>query len=547
MLEPIRLGQGRTNCPGLAADERGVAMGRFLAIFFADISRTVGFFRSYSREVSLDDIISTLEIREAVGDRGGREIMVRFTVDGSYNADRAAQSARLHKGRVFTGTERHFVPYRDRRAPLGYDLATPNDTRDESHDAMLYTDAGTDARSLERSIQLPDLILGLSPRLLTSEERETEQHSALVLRCESGLLKTVCRYLWSRQVRARISTTTLKKRSLFGDKNKDIHLIRCENMPKHIASFLHTTPGCRAFVPVADHLLVEWGFRHPIALESVAGAFNAEETLLFFGNSLGNGMGVEKLASTEGATDIRDLVDVKLRGDTDFIYIPKQATGKPIDALQVPLRLSRVPDASASTTALLIDINRLPWFMQLVYMLPAAILRSYEAAIADPYIVVINRRGIHGIPFGIPMFEAYPQVFVPVGMQILPRVDYDLLREHLQIRPEQNLYFLLDNGPTIAIAQDILKPLARAAVAPDQARQTLLQLKARSIVDDLPASTLRHTDPSTFSLWQRGNDAEREVKRQEVASKNAAKQLPAPASASTAPTTPNSNTPSSES
>ena len=66
MLEPISLGQGRTHCPGLAADERGVVMGRRLALFFADIARAVGFFRSYSREVNLDEILASLEIREAV-------------------------------------------------------------------------------------------------------------------------------------------------------------------------------------------------------------------------------------------------------------------------------------------------------------------------------------------------------------------------------------------------------------------------------------------------------------------------------------------------
>ena len=54
MLEPISLGQGRTHCPGLAADERGVVMGRNLALFFPDIARAVGFFRSYSRDVNQD-------------------------------------------------------------------------------------------------------------------------------------------------------------------------------------------------------------------------------------------------------------------------------------------------------------------------------------------------------------------------------------------------------------------------------------------------------------------------------------------------------------
>ena len=73
MLEPISLGQGRTHCPGLAADERSVVMGRRLAMFFPDIARAVGFFRSYSREVNLDGY-------EDVRGRGslGREYVLTY-------------------------------------------------------------------------------------------------------------------------------------------------------------------------------------------------------------------------------------------------------------------------------------------------------------------------------------------------------------------------------------------------------------------------------------------------------------------------------------
>ena len=159
MLEPISLGQGRTHCPGLAADERGVVMGRQLALLFADIARAVGFFRSYSREVNLYEILASLKIVELQSERGGREIMVRFDAGGSYGADRAAQAARMHKGRAFTGTERHFLPYRDRRSPLGYDLGGAEEVVSDPKDLTLYTDAGPDRRTLGRSIALKDLIL----------------------------------------------------------------------------------------------------------------------------------------------------------------------------------------------------------------------------------------------------------------------------------------------------------------------------------------------------------------------------------------------------
>lgn len=528
MLEPISLGQGRTHCPGLAADERGVVMGRRLALFFPDIARAVGFFRSYSREVNLDEILATLEIKEAISERGGREIMVFFDVAGSYAADRAAQAARMHKGRAFTGTEQHYVPYRDRRSPLGYDLGGSEELVPNPTDIVLYTDGGPDRRTFGRSIALKDLVLGLSPRPLTASERETESYDALVVRCERGLAVELCRYLWSRQVRATVRAAVSAKKSLFSNKPKELQLVRCEDIPRHVAQLLSETPGMDVFVPVQEHLLVEWGFRHPIALESCGAAFDEEETILFFGPP----RKVERLHAFEEQVDVRDLIDVSLRGPRGVIEAPEPAEVSPVEALSVELKLARLPNAGAATQALLIDLDRLPWFIKLVYLLPAAVLRSYEAVIADPYIIVINRRGVHGIPFGEPMTEMYPQIFVPVGMQLLPRVDYDLLREHLQIRPDQNLYFFPDDKPAFSVPSDMLKPLSRAVVASEQARASLIELKTRTLQDELTEPTVVHRRQGMFALW-RGTRVEPEEDEQRlVAAAAAPRQLPAKGSAS---------------
>jgi hypothetical protein len=498
MLEPISLGQGRTNTPGLAADERGVVMGRTLALFFADVSRAVGFFRSYSREVNLDEILPSLHIQEAISERGGREIMVTFEVAGSYAADRAGQAARMHKGRAFTGTDRHYVPYRDRRSPLGYDLASPDKVLADPGDLTLYGEAGPDRRSLGREIMLRDLVLGLSPRPLTQAERENEQYDALVLRTERGLSKEVARYLWQRQVRSTVRSALTAKKSRFSDKPRQAQLMRCEGIPNHVAHLLHKTPGVKVFVPVQSHLLVEWGFRHPIALESCGSAFPDDETVLF---NAPPGK-VERLLVDEDEVDIRDLVDVTIHGPRGVLAPPEQAHAQPVEALDVELKLARLPGAGAATQALLIDLDRLPWFIKLVYMLPAAVLRSYEAVIAEPYVIVINRRGVHGIPFGEPMTELYPQIFVPVGMQLLPRVDYDLLREHLQIRPDQNLYFFPEDGSAFSLAQEMLKPLSRAVVASDQAAENIVELQGRDIVSSLEAPSVAHRRQGVFSLWR---------------------------------------------
>jgi hypothetical protein len=305
----------------------------------------------------------------------------------------------------------------------------------------------------------------------------------------------------------------------------------------------------KVFVPTQKHLLVEWGFRHPIALESCGGAFATSETVLFYGSrehdprshgGSGAGAGLtERLVVEDDAVDIRDLVDVTVRGRDGIIPPPTDVKPIGIEALDVELRLARLPRASASTTALLIELDRLPWFQKLVYLLPAAILRTYEALITDEHIVVLNRRGVHGIPFGAPMTELYPQIFCPVGMGLLPRVDYDLLREHLQIRPEQNLTFFRDDGPPFAVPIADLKPLSRAVVAPERAKASILELAARSIAEELAMPTVQHKRQGAFSLW-RGTSLDVDEGKRALPPPRPAPALPAPSSAPTSTSTPSS-------
>jgi hypothetical protein len=515
-------------------------MGRRLALFFPDVSRAVGFFRAYSREVSLDEALSSLEIQEAISERGGREMMVRFEVQGSYAADRAAQAGRLHRGRAFTGTEQHYVPFRDRRSPLGYDLSGPEDLVADTLDLVLYGDAGADRRTLGRTINLKDLILGLTPRPLSQVERAAETNDTLVIRCEHGLSRMLCRYLWSRQVRARVSSAMSARRSLFSGRTREVQLVSCENIPRHVAQLLAQTPGMRVFVPTHKHLMVEWGFRHPIALESCGAAFSSDETILFYGSGIDNGPrtgaggrgGItERLVVEEDAVDIRDLVDVAVRGKDGIIPPPEDKKVTGIEALDVELKLARLPRGSASTTALLIELDRLPWFQKLIYLLPAAILRSYEAVLTDTHIIVVNRRGVHGIPFGSPMTEIYPQIFCPVGMGLLPRVEYDLLREHLQIRPDQNLTFFPEDAPPFAVPIGELRPLSRAVVAPERASASIIEVRSRSVAEELSMPTVSHKRQGAFSLW-RGTKVEAPPAAPQLAPSPSMPQLPPSSSSS---------------
>ena len=150
---------------------------------------------------------------------------------------------------------------------------------------------------------------------------------------EGGLAKPLCRYLWSRQVTATVTSATSAKKSLFTGKQREVQLVTCEGMPRHVATLIASTPGMRVFVPFQEHVLVEWGFRHPIALESCGAAFSTDETVLFWGPP----EKVERLVAGEEAVDIRDLVDVTLRGKDGIIARPEPAESAPIESLDVEL------------------------------------------------------------------------------------------------------------------------------------------------------------------------------------------------------------------
>src|SRR5258707_15652500 len=80
----------------------------------------VSWFRLYSSEAALDELLPNLTITKAKTALGGREIVVQIPAVSSYAADRAARLARLVGGAVYTGAAKHYVKYRDGRAPYGY-------------------------------------------------------------------------------------------------------------------------------------------------------------------------------------------------------------------------------------------------------------------------------------------------------------------------------------------------------------------------------------------------------------------------------------------
>src|SRR5690349_2451009 len=120
-LEHVAQGQTRFLTPGVAPDPRGVLLGRFCLLTFPTLEGVVSWFRLYSHEASLDELLAGLEITRVRTPLQSREMVIRIPAVSSYACDRAARLTRLVGGAVYTGTAKHFVKYRDDRSPYGYD------------------------------------------------------------------------------------------------------------------------------------------------------------------------------------------------------------------------------------------------------------------------------------------------------------------------------------------------------------------------------------------------------------------------------------------
>src|SRR3954468_10191805 len=191
MLQRVALGQVRFNLPGLAVDARGVVAGRQIAVRFGAIDRLVSFFRLLSAEQSLDDLQPGLRILQARASAGTREAIVVLPAGSSHLGETAARVARMAGGQTFTGNGKHFVQYRDARAPLGYDAAAISQ---EPGDVIFYGLEHTVSYTVEGELPLQKLLLRLSLQRQHGRAREIDPGAALYLTARRGLGPLLAEY-----------------------------------------------------------------------------------------------------------------------------------------------------------------------------------------------------------------------------------------------------------------------------------------------------------------------------------------------------------------
>jgi hypothetical protein len=476
MLQRVTLGQVRFNLPGLAADGRGVASGKQLAVRVSSVDRLVAFLRVLAAEQSLDDLQPGLRIVYARAAAGTREAVV-FLPSASASAPLAeavARGARLAGGQAFTGTGRHFVQLRDAGAPLGYDVDVASR---EAGDFVLYGAEREGAYAIDSELPLAKLLLRLPlQRAIGGGDAAFGPERPLLLVARRGLGPVVAETLeraraaaarahakggapplraWAALVEAQAGGAFSSPRALW--------LFKVEGAPPRLRGLLTRTPGIDAYVPVspaAEHVAVAFGFRHPIALESCRGAFPTDRLTLLAPAA----DGALDVAPRPLLTPVEDVV--RLRAPS-APAAPDRRGARASGRAQVsaPLRLEASGDARRPPVAVLVPWARAAWLGRLCYALPSAALRGHRVAALERGVLVLGAAALEGLPFGVLLEAAAPNVLVPVGTRLRPAVTPEVLAERLGAEGGAVVVFPELGAEPFRVAADALEPLERAALA----------------------------------------------------------------------------------
>jgi len=488
MLQHVAANQMRFITPGLAADPRGVALGRSCLVLLPSLDRVVGLLRGMSREMNIDDLRPGLTIEQVTTPLKSSELVVTMPVRNSHAADQVAAVAGLNGGITFTGTARHFVQFRDSRSPLGYDVLG---LEAGAGDYVLYANDFVQSYTRTRKLPLDRLVMGLSleeqhgDALVPGEEA--------VLRVEQGLWRPVMSYLHRYRRPCAVACCDARGPASGGGEPTRIYLMRTELEPRMEALF-RGTPGVGVYRQINDNIAVQIGHRHPVELTSVRDLFPSTHFFLFTGQPAG----LEVVGDDPRFVEAADLVRLG-SGARPAEVQPPVASHTP-EQVAVALKLVPAPGVRREVKASRIRLVHADQLKKLVYLLPPRVLESTLIAMTEDEIFLLAQGGLEFFPLGDLHYELAPGVMAPLGYELIPRVHPEVLLQHLGAGEEQALHFFTphDSSPL---------QLPRAAFAP-LSRRVLAEVRLQSPTAlDLPRPAppavpeLVNDPPGVFPLW----------------------------------------------
>lgn len=462
MLEHVALGQSRFMTPGISPDQRGVVLGRYGLLLFPTLEGAVSWFRLYTAESSLDDILPALAILRLVTPLKSREIAVRIPASSSYAMDRASRCANLVAGQIFTGTTKHFVRYRDDRSPYGYD-ASEIRALPQGADLMVHGDDYTQTYKIEGELDFERLLFRLSLRRVPGGDRlrEDERHE-LLLTVQRGLGEGVIRYLWRNRVQAEVGLVRPRGESSFDEGKPQSYLVfRVQDVPERILELFLATPGIDVFRSITSNVATEVGFRHVMDLGSCASVFDENLVYIFWGPTRAGGDRVDIIDGPLELSDIANLtrlnIDLDEPRESDHLQSAQQ------EAVGVVVRLAPSLAPPRHVVGTLIERDKAEWVKRLVYVLPQSSLRGHRVAVTDHGILLVSHSDIDIVPLGQPLAELAKGLLVPLGMDLVPRVAPDVLAAALG-HGAGVLTVFPHEGRAFQVSEAALVPLERRAI-----------------------------------------------------------------------------------
>ncbi len=491
-LEHVAQGQTRFFTPGVAPDPRGILLGRYCVMTFATLEGCVSWFRLYSSEAALDELLANLVITKCRTALGSHEIVVQIPAVSSYAADRAARLCRLVGGAIYTGTAKHFVKYRDDRSPYGYD-AVDIGTMPATIDFMVHGDEFAQGYIREGELPFARLLFRLSIRKLPGGEHlGADDRSDLFLAVARGLSEGIIRYLWRNRVEAQAGLFTPGSSSAFDDHSRDrgYMLIRVRALPERILALFVGTPGIDVFRPAGANAAVAVGYQHPIDLASCASVFAADTFHVFWPNDR-----VDVLPGPIALSDIADLTRVDL--ELDRPKDPKPMSGAPVEPIGVELKLAASMGPPRRVVATLIPTHHGSRLKRILFALPPASLRGHRVASTERGILVVGSENLDVIPLGQLLCELTPGLLVPLGMDVVPRVSAEVLARALGHQAGVVTVFTTDGRP-FQVSEASFTSLERRALAKLEVDQvTALDYAAEPSVD----AQIVNDAVGRFALW----------------------------------------------
>lgn len=478
--------------PGVAPDPRGVLLGRHCLLLFPTLEGVVSWLRLYSSEASLDELLSGFEIARVRTALHSREMVVRIPALSSYACDRAARLVKLVGGSIYTGTSKHFVKYRDERAPYGYD-AVDIGALPGGAEFMLHGDDFSQAYTREGEVPIQRLLFRLTLRRIPGATRlGPDERAELVLAVARGLGDGVIRYLWRNKVEAEIGLVTPGGGSAFDDPGADRSylLFRVAHLPERILELFLGTPGIDVFRQVTANAAVAVGFAHPIELSSVGTLLPQTGYHLFW-----PGDRVDVVPAPLELSRISDLTRIDL--ELEAAEPQPVASATAVDPVGVPLRLAPALGSPRRVTATLVPLAQSAWLKRLIYLLPPSSLRGHRVAVTDRGVLITGSENVDIVPLGQLLSELSPGLLVPLGMDIVPRVSAEVLARALGHGSGVLTVFSHDGAP-FQLSETSLVPLERRSLARMEIeRAEVTDLSAEAVLDPSVVN-----DPvGRFALW----------------------------------------------